>query len=164
MNDVDTPAVPADRRRGRNALLAVIVVLTALGATALTRGVLDRPESMPPLSTATADPAQPASAQPYGGAGSDVLTTGPLMTTSPPTEVAIPALKVNAPIIGLGQQADGSMQVPEDEKTVGWYTKAPTPGSLGPAVLAGHVDFKSKPGTFARLTSLKVGYQIIVYL
>lgn len=162
MDDVDTTAVPAGRRRGRYALLAVIVVLTALGATALTRGVLDRPESMPPLSTATVDPAPPASAQAYGGAGSDVLTSGPLMATSEPTEVAIPALKVSAAIIGLGQEADGSMEVPDDEKTVGWYTKAPTPGSLGPAVLAGHVDFKSRPGTFAKLTSLKVGDQINV--
>jgi sortase (surface protein transpeptidase) len=84
------------------------------------------------------------------------------MATSAPTQVAIPALKVSASVIGLGQQADGSMQVPDDEKTVGWYTKAPTPGALGPAVLAGHVDLKGRPGTFAKLTSLKAGDQINV--
>jgi LPXTG-site transpeptidase (sortase) family protein len=69
---------------------------------------------------------------------------------------------VSAPVIGLGQEADGSMQVPADATTVGWYTGAPAPGSLGPAVLAGHVDFEKRPGTFARLTDLKAGDAIHV--
>ena len=85
-----------------------------------------------------------------------MLTTGPLMATSAPTRVSIPALNVSVPVIGLGQQADGSMEVPTDATTVGWYTKAPTPGSLGPAVLAGHVDFKKRPGTFAQLSDPEV--------
>jgi sortase (surface protein transpeptidase) len=84
------------------------------------------------------------------------------MSTSPPARVTIPALKVDASVIGLGQQADGSMEVPADAQTVGWYTKAPTPGSLGPAVLAGHVDYKKRPGTFARLADLTKGADISV--
>lgn len=164
MTDVDTTAVPAGRRRGRYALAAATVVLTALGVTALTRGAQDRPGAQLPLSTATTTAAAaPASGAPApGGAGAGVLTDGPLMETSPPTEISIPALRVSASIIGLGQQADGSMEVPDDEKTVGWYTKAPTPGALGPAVLAGHVDLDGKPGTFAKLSSLKAGDQVNV--
>ncbi len=54
------------------------------------------------------------------------------------------------------------MQVPTDARTVGWYTKAPTPGALGPAVLAGHVDYQNKPGSFHRLTDLKAGDSINV--
>ena len=35
--------------------------------------------------------------------------------------------------------------------------EAPTPGSLGPAVLAGHVNWKSRDGAFARLHTLRAG-------
>ena len=153
MSDVDTTTVPAGRRRGRYALTAATVVLTALGATALARGALDRPQPQPPLGSAAANASAPAD----GGATPEKLTTGPLMATSPPTRITIPALSASATVIGLGQQTDGSMEVPDDEKTVGWYTKAPTPGALGPAVLAGHVDLKGRPGTFAALSSLKAG-------
>ena len=77
--------------------------------------------------------------------------------------MTIAALKVSdTAIVGLGQQADGAMQVPTDAKTVGWYTRAPTPGSLGPAVLAGHVDFHGRPGTFAHLAALRAGNEITV--
>jgi sortase (surface protein transpeptidase) len=79
------------------------------------------------------------------------------MSTSPPTRISIPALKVTESVIGLGQRADGTMQVPDDARSVGWYTKAPTPGALGPAILAGHVDYQNQPGTFARLADLKPG-------
>jgi hypothetical protein len=49
---------------------------------------------------------------------------------------AVPVV-ARVPLTGLGLQPDGTMQVPTDAKTVGWFTKAPTPGSLGPAVLTG---------------------------
>jgi sortase (surface protein transpeptidase) len=90
------------------------------------------------------------------------LTTGPLLDSSPPVRLAIPALRVTVPLVGLGQQRDGSMEVPTDAKTVGWYTKAPTPGSLGPAVLAGHVDYRKQPGTFAHLADLTSGDTITI--
>lgn len=66
------------------------------------------------------------------------------------------------PLTGLGLQADGTMQVPTDATTVGWYTRAPTPGSLGPAVLAGHVDYRRQPGTFRRLADLEPGASVDV--
>ncbi|MFC6563901.1 class F sortase [Actinoplanes utahensis] len=77
------------------------------------------------------------------------------MRTSPPTRISIPALRISEPVTGLGQRADGTMQVPGDARSVGWYTKAPTPGALGPAILAGHVDYKGRPGTFAGLAGLQ---------
>jgi sortase (surface protein transpeptidase) len=147
-----------EHRWARIALPAVIVVLAAIGGTTITRAVLDRPHQ-PPLSARAAD-TPPADAP--APTGSDTLTTGPLMTSSPPARVTIAALKVAVPVIGLGQLADGSMQVPGDAKTVGWYTKAPTPGALGPAVLAGHVDYKKQPGTFAHLADLKRGDAITI--
>lgn len=106
----------------------------------------------------TAGPDRPGPAgQGAAPAAGGELTTGPLMTTSPPTRITIPALRVTQPVTGLGRRADGSMEVPGDARSVGWYTRAPTPGSLGPAVLAGHVDFQNRAGTFARLADLVPG-------
>ena len=132
-------------------LPAVILVLTAVGVTALGRGLLDRPAPAPAPAVAAADPVVSPATAPRE------LTTGPLLDSSPPVRLAIPALRVSVPLVGLGQQRDGAMEVPTDAKTVGWYTKAPTPGALGPAVLAGHVDYRSRPGTFARLADLRAG-------
>jgi sortase (surface protein transpeptidase) len=144
----------------RRLLLATTAVLAIGGAAAVVTGLHDRPVHQPPLSAAPLAAAPTDSVAPTNG--DQVLTKGPLLPTSPPTRVAIPALKVDTGVVGLGQQSDGSMQVPTDAKTVGWYTKAPTPGSLGPAVLAGHVNFHGTDGTFARLAALRNGDKISV--
>jgi sortase (surface protein transpeptidase) len=150
--------IPVPRRR---VLLAAVAVLAIGGAAAIAVGLRDRPAPEPPLSVAPPSAAAPATAS-STRAGNDVLTRGLLLPTSTPVRLAIPALQVDVPLTGLGQQTDGSMQVPTDGRTVGWYTKAPTPGSLGPAVLAGHVDFKGRPGTFARISTLRAGDKITV--
>ena len=151
----DAGTTPSARHRwGRYLLPAVIVVLTAVGATAIARGAL---EHEPELAAG-----EPSAVQTTERPRPGELTTGPLMTTSPPVRVSIPSLKVTVPVVGLGLQSDGSMQVPDDAKTVGWYTKAPTPGALGPAILAGHVDYRKQPGTFAHLTDLRAGDPINV--
>jgi Sortase domain len=134
-------------------LLAAAVVLAAGGCTAIAAG--HRAE-LPTV--VNSSPPPPATAARTEGE----LTSGPLLPTSPPTRVEIPALRVRESVIGLGQQADGSMAVPADARTIGWYTKAPTPGALGPAVLAGHVDLHGKAGTFARLSTLRKGDQVRV--
>lgn len=149
------PTTSAGPRWGRFLLPAAILVLTAVGVTAVSRGASTH--AVPP-SPVTADAAPSAAgSRPVPGASATGLTTGPLMRTSPPTRISIPALKITEPVIGLGQRADGTMQVPDDARSVGWYTKAPTPGALGPAILAGHVDYHGRPGTFAHLARLKPG-------
>ena len=50
----------------------------------------------------------------------------------------------------LGLRADGSMEVPPGGFPAGWYTGGPTPGELGPAIIAGHVDWNG-PGVFYNL-------------
>ena len=159
MTNADTTS--AGNRWGRYALSAVVLVLTIIGVTAVLHGRSDQP-SQPPLAALATDAAPPDNTPATGEDPAAALTTGPLMSTSTPTRVVIPTLDVDVALTGLGQQADGTMQVPTDARTVGWYTKAPTPGSLGPAVLAGHVDYQNKPGTFNRLTDLKPGDSINV--
>ncbi|MCY1143728.1 class F sortase [Actinoplanes sp. Pm04-4] len=161
MTDGGTSPTTGDRRT-RFALLAVTAVLAIIGAALLTTAALRHPSELPRAAGVPTAAPDATTGAPRPGAAAGELTSGPLMATSPPTRISIPALQVTVPVIGLGQQSDGSMQVPTDAKTVGWYTKAPTPGSLGPAVLAGHVDYKKQPGTFAHLADLTSGDTITI--
>jgi len=76
---------------------------------------------------------------------------------SEPSRLQIPAIGVDSGLIGLGLKRDGSMQVPTDGFPAGWYRHGPTPGELGPAVVAGHVDWAGAPGVFFRLRSVVPG-------
>jgi hypothetical protein len=61
----------------------------------------------------------------------------------------------------LGLRDDGTMEVPPTGFPAGWYTGAPTPGELGPAVIAGHVDWTG-PGVFYNLHKLVAGNEVRV--
>jgi sortase (surface protein transpeptidase) len=54
------------------------------------------------------------------------------------------------------------MEVPGDYQVAGWFTGAPQPGQLGPAVIAGHVDSRTGPAVFYRLRDLRPGNEIRV--
>jgi hypothetical protein len=81
---------------------------------------------------------------------------------SPPVRVEIPAIGVSSPLVPLGLNRDGTMQVPGDFQVAGWFTGGPQPGQLGPAVIAGHVDSRTGPAVFHRLRDLRPGDQIRV--
>jgi LPXTG-site transpeptidase (sortase) family protein len=61
----------------------------------------------------------------------------------------------------LGLGADGTLEVPKGGFPAGWYTGGPTPGEMGPAVIAGHVDMNG-PGVFYRLHRMKPGDQVTI--
>jgi sortase (surface protein transpeptidase) len=80
-----------------------------------------------------------------------------------PMMVRIPAIDVNADLVGVGLNPDGSMETPAyDSNQAGWYTKGPMPGEAGPAVIAAHVDSKTGPDVFYRLRDLRRGDHIVV--
>jgi Sortase domain len=83
-----------------------------------------------------------------------VTVPGP---ASPPVRLTIPAIGVATPLVRLGRERDGSMQVPTDFARAGWFAEGPTPGQVGPAVIAGHVDSKTGPAVFYRLRELRAG-------
>lgn len=87
---------------------------------------------------------------------------GETMPRSRPTSVTIPALGVKSSIIDLGLQPDKSMEVPQDAKSTGWFTGSPTPGELGPSVLAAHVTWDKAPAVFFELGSMRSGQKIEV--
>jgi sortase (surface protein transpeptidase) len=76
--------------------------------------------------------------------------------------VRIPAIGVDSPLMRLGLLADGSLQVPPRGFPAGWYTGAPTPGELGPAIIAGHVDWGGHRGVFYDLRRLSPGAIVAV--
>jgi hypothetical protein len=49
------------------------------------------------------------------------------------------------------------MEVPRDPGLAGWFRLGPTPGALGPAVIAGHVTWNGAPGVFFDLARLRPG-------
>ncbi len=71
----------------------------------------------------------------------------------------IPAIRVDAPVMPLGLQADQSLASPpeDDRNLAGWYAGGTAPGAAGTAVVAGHVDTGSGPAVFYNLGALKKG-------
>jgi sortase (surface protein transpeptidase) len=81
--------------------------------------------------------------------------------TARPVRVQIPSIGVDAKLIGVGLNQDGSMQVP-DFGLAGWYNVGPRPGEPGPAVIVAHVDSYQGPDVFFRLRELTRGDEIRV--
>lgn len=84
------------------------------------------------------------------------------MRRSTPTRLVIPAIDLDSDLIRLGLQPDGALEVPSTGFPAGWFTGAPTPGELGPAVIAGHVHWQGRWGVFRRLDDVKRGDTILV--
>ncbi|MGY0007909.1 class F sortase, partial [Micromonospora sp. I033] len=81
-----------------------------------------------------------------------------------PVRLAVPAIKVTAPVTPVGQARDGSIDVPPltQHNQTGWYDRGAVPGDPGRAIIVGHVDTKSGPAVFYRLHDLKPGDRIEV--
>ncbi|MEP7054900.1 MAG: class F sortase [Actinomycetota bacterium] len=79
---------------------------------------------------------------------------------SAPVWLSIPSIGVKARLLSLGLTAKGALEVPPPGRhynDAGWYRYSVTPGSIGPAVIVGHVDSASKgPSVFFRLGGLNV--------
>ena len=88
---------------------------------------------------------------------------GPLLTRSVPVRLDIPAVGIDTSLLRLGLNADGTLQVPWKPLLAGWYTGSPTPGELGPAIIAGHVDsWATGPAVFYRLGQVAIGSNVVV--
>ena len=90
-------------------------------------------------------------------AGVEDLVTGPLLPSAVPVSIGIPRLHVVSRLEDLGLDDDGVMEVPAEPANAGWYELGPSPGALGPAVVAGHVTWNQAPAVFFRLAELRPG-------
>lgn len=84
------------------------------------------------------------------------------MHRSAPVRVRIPAIGVSSALMRLGLDSDGTLEVPPGAYPAGWYTGAPTPGELGPAIIAGHVNWNEDAGVFEHLNDLRPGDRVVV--
>ncbi|TDD67902.1 class F sortase [Actinomadura darangshiensis] len=140
------------RPGGRHALAAAAAVLALAGGGAIVKAAADQ-EPPPPAPQASSG----LRAEPSAEDGGAPEPSGPALAASPPVRITIPAIDVAAPTTGLALKADRSLEVPHGATKVGWYTGAPTPGELGPAVLAGHVTWDGDPAVFFHLGDLHPG-------
>ena len=89
---------------------------------------------------------------------------GLVLQVSTPVSLSIPSLNVKSALLDLGLNPDGTVQVPsldDPDSKAGWYKNSPTPGSVGPAIILGHIDSKKYgPGVFYELGNLKPGAEV----
>ena len=115
------------------------------------------PAAQLPLAAPSA-PGPLAAAQASGVSG---LPKGRVVSGS--TRLVIPSIGVEAPMVTLGVDPDGRMQVPNNGTDVGWYNFSAAPGLSGNAVLSGHVDTAtSHTAVFTRLHELKLSDAISI--
>ncbi|MFI8075389.1 class F sortase [Streptomyces sp. NPDC086033] len=142
-----------DRSFGNGVIAGVTVVALCTGAWLLRSGA------------ETHAPPQPSAAQAHSRTEGTAGRAGvPALPPSPPDRVRIPAIGVDAPLMGLALTRSGSLDVPPAgrKNLAGWYEAGTTPGETGTAVLAGHVDNAEGPAVFYDLGALRKGSAIEV--
>jgi Sortase domain len=98
--------------------------------------------------------------------------TGPTPTDAPwsPARLQIPAIHVDASVMGVGQTPAGTMDAPVSKaynspywSSVFWYDVGSAPGQAGNAVIAGHVNrVGGDPAVFWSLSKLQPGDTVTV--
>jgi len=88
------------------------------------------------------------------------------LARSAPVQIRIPGIGVNAPVMKVGREADGTVQVPPlaEHNLTGWYEYGPAPGQRGPAVILGHVDSTTGISVFYYLKNMHAGDKVYVTL
>jgi LPXTG-site transpeptidase (sortase) family protein len=146
------------RRRRLSAAIRLAGLMVAVGLVAAGAGAaglaLTRHPDVPRAAALQLLPAPtgPIEAAPTEGAAS----------VAEPVSLVIPSIGVSASIVHLGLTSSGALQVPSTTAVAGWYTGSPRPGSIGSAVIAGHIDSVAGPGIFYRLSQLQRGARVYV--
>jgi len=140
--------------------LATLAAAIALACVLTISGCSNRTATTAPAAASTnAIAATPAPSETQVGSDTAASTaTTPLA----PTLISIPAIGVNSTLVRLGLTKDGTLEVPTEAMTAGWYTGSPVPGLVGPSVIAGHVHWSGIPAVFAHLADLRPGDRVIV--
>jgi LPXTG-site transpeptidase (sortase) family protein len=158
---------PRPRHRLLVAPIAAAVVASVLAGCGATVSPTAQSLDSPPVSSTTTV-AAPSSSTTTVAAGTST-TRNPSTTTTvythaivSPARIVIPAITVDAPVVSVGIDKDGGMEVPK-VGVVGWYELGPAPGASGPSVMVAHVSYNGVHGAFYDLKKLKVGDQVLVY-
>jgi Sortase domain len=151
---------PGRTLKAAQALGALALVL-ALGSCAVPSAQPSGPGAIAPAPGPAPEAGADVPATPPQAPGFEVAEAPRQVTVpgppSQPVRLTIPSIRVATPLGRLGRERDGSMQVPTDFARAGWFAEGPTPGQVGPAVIAGHVDSRTGPAVFYRLRELRPG-------
>jgi hypothetical protein len=168
-------------RNARHGGLAALAACTGIWLIGVGAGAREEPPQPPVTESLAAGPAR--TAEPGTGTAPDPAAAGPAAPgrtgparpaphppAAPPLEPAaperirIPAIRVDAPLAGLGLQPDGRLEVPPPEQPglAGWYRDGTPPGAAGTSIVAGHVDHARGPAVFYELGALRRGHTVEV--
>jgi LPXTG-site transpeptidase (sortase) family protein len=131
--------------RWTNLLARLRRPLTVLASVAVTTGVMlptGAPASSPPTVTRV------------------VATPVPIPVFTP-VKLVIPRIDLEAPVVPVGTEPDGTMSAPKTAQDVGWWQGRKA--GMGNVLLDGHHDWNGRFGSFYRLPELKPGDKIILY-
>ena len=103
-----------------------------------------------------------AAAQSTPAAAVAVAAVPPVVGQPRPLVVHIPAIGVDSPLEPLDVVKGGELAAPKDYGNAGWWEQGVSPGAVGPAVIAGHIDSRSGPAVFFRLRTLVPGDTVSV--
>ncbi|MFJ4906905.1 class F sortase [Streptomyces sp. NPDC093249] len=144
---------------GGHGAWGLVAVVLLVGVHLVRGGTEELRADGPPQPVAAARPEAPGTTAPA------VRVSAPRpLPASPPVRVRVPAVGVDAPVTGVGLDADGWMEAPppEDDRLAGWFTGAVTPGERGTAVVVGHVDTPNGRAVFYDLGALRKGHRVEV--
>ncbi|WP_416674468.1 class F sortase [Egbenema bharatensis] len=105
---------------------------------------------------------EPSVAQVLEAVPEVVPPEAPLPQGVEPRRIYIPAIQVDATVIDLGLNSDGTLQVPQNFAETGWWIGGARPGAQGAAVIVGHFDSHTGPAIFYRLRDLQPGDEVQV--
>ena len=145
------------------AVVGTVVVWAALARPSTPESVLTgepNGQSTPSMSSSAPKPS-PERAKAREDKDVRDQITGLVLPESQPLAVSIPRIGVRSRLVELGLDRNGELEVPAPAD-VGWYSRGPSPGALGPAVIAGHVTWNGAPEVFYRLRTMRDGDQVSV--
>ncbi|MFC9463783.1 class F sortase [Streptomyces coelicoflavus] len=154
----DSELAEEEERRRKRAPWGVIALVLLTGLALIRNGSGEFDVGPPQPASAAAPDTRVA---PGEAAASGVAP----LPYSVPDQVSIPAIQVDAPVMGVGLDPDGWVDAPpaEDPNLAGWFTGAVTPGEKGTSVVVGHVDNQQGPAVFYGLGALKKGNKVEVH-
>jgi sortase (surface protein transpeptidase) len=144
---------------GGGVIFAIGLVLLAIGGFVVLRA-LTGGAALPPAS-AQEIPKTVGTAVPFP---IDPSAVAPALPPSTPVVIEIPAIGIRAPIMALGRDGDGTIQVPplDNHNLAGWYDGSVMPGQDGSSIIVGHVDNYTGPSVFFDIKNLSTGDAIDV--
>lgn len=138
----------------RNRILAAIAAVAILVAAVIAVFVM----------SGTDDPVAHTLSAPVLASVSAAPTVAPEpapVATGIPSRLRIPALKVDAQVVGVGTGPDNSQEVPPSLRLAGWWRDGVQPGAPGNAVMVGHTA-SAGGGVFDALIDAKRGDVVTV--